>query len=245
MLKQAQDEPDIPVQPEQLDRDPWLLNCKNGTLDLRTGKLRDHRKEDLLTRCLDVDYNEDAQCSQWKAFLWHIMNHNQELIDFLQRAIGYALTGVIREHVLIILWGTGRNGKSTFLGTLLALLGPYAMKAPSELLMVGAHDRHPTERADLFQKRFVAAIETEQGRRLAEVFVKEATGGDRITARRMRENFWSFDPTHKVFLATNHKPIIRGKGERHLGTPEAGRVRRHHPTHEARYQVGGEAPGGV
>jgi putative DNA primase/helicase len=124
--------------------------------------------------------------------------------------VGYALTGVIREHVLLILWGTGRNGKSTFLNALRAMLGPYAMKAPSELLLVSNNDRHPTERADLFGKRFIAAIETEQGRRLAEVFVKEATGGDPIRARRMREDFWEFWPTHKVFLATNHKPVITG-----------------------------------
>jgi putative DNA primase/helicase len=107
-----------------------------------------------------------------------------------------------------ILWGKGRNGKSTFLNTLRTLLASYAMKAPSELLMVSHNDRHPTERADLCGKRFVTAIETEQGRRLAEVFVKEATGGDPIRARRMREDFWEFQPTHKVFLATNHKPII-------------------------------------
>ena len=106
--------------------------------------------------------------------------------------------------------GTGRNGKSTFLNLLRLLLGAYAMKAPSELLMVSHNDRHPTERADLWGKRFVAAIETEQGRTLAEVFVKEATGGDPIRARRMREDFWEFQPTHKVFLATNHKPVISG-----------------------------------
>ena len=104
----------------------------------------------------------------------------------------------------------GRNGKSTFLNILRRLLGAYAMKAPSELLMVSNNDRHPTERADLWRKRFVQAIETEQGRRLAEVFVKEATGGDPIRARRMREDFWEFQPTHKVVLATNHKPIISG-----------------------------------
>jgi putative DNA primase/helicase len=178
--------------------------------DLTTGTCRPQERADLLTRCLAVAYDPAAVCPTWERFLHRIMAGNQNLITFLQRAIGYALTGVIREHVLLILWGTGRNGKSTFLNTIRALLGPYAIKAPSELLMVSTNDRHPTERADLCGKRFVSAIETEQGRKLAEVFVKEATGGDPIRARRMREDFWEFQPTHKVFLATNHKPVITG-----------------------------------
>jgi len=210
MLAQAQDEPSIPVLPQDLDRDPWLLNCLNGTLDLRTGELRSHQRGDLLTQGIAVAYVPDAQCPTWNAFLDHIMAGNQDLIGFLQRAVGYALTGVIREHVLPILWGKGSNGKSTFLNTLRAMFGPYAMKAAGELLLVSTNDRHPTERADLFGKRFVFAIETEKGRRLAEVFVKEATGGDPIRARRMREDFWEFWPTHKVFLGTNHKPVITG-----------------------------------
>jgi putative DNA primase/helicase len=210
MVENAQSELPLPVLPEDLDRDHWLLNATNGTIDLRTGTLQPHRREDFLTRCLAVAYDTRAVCPTWERFLARIMDGNANLISFLQRAVGYALTGVIREHVLLILWGSGRNGKSTLLGVLLTLLGAYAMKAPSELLMVSANDRHPTERAELFGKRFVAAIETEQGRRMAEVFVKEATGGDPITARRMREDFWTFLPTHKLFLATNHKPIIKG-----------------------------------
>ena len=210
LVECAQSEPGIAVQPENLDTHPWLLNCANGTLDLETGTLRPHARADLLTCALSVAYDATAVCPTWDAFLWRIMAGNQSLIAFLQRAIGYALTGIIREHVLLILWGSGRNGKSTLLNTIRTFLGPYAMKAPSELLMVSNNDRHPTERADLFGKRFVAAIETEQGRRLAEVFVKEATGGDYIRARRMREDFWEFPPTHTVFLATNHKPLIKG-----------------------------------
>lgn len=237
MVENAESELPLPVLPEALDCDPWLLNVANGTLDLRTATLRPHDRADMLTRCLPVAYDPQATCPTWERFLWRIMGgtdrskdsaddsaltlENREaaddrarrLIDFLQRAVGYALTGVIREHVLLILWGSGRNGKSTFLGALLALLGSYALKAPAELLLVSQGERHPTERADLFQKRFAAVIETEQGRRLAEVFVKEATGGDAITARRMREDFWTFQPTHKLFLATNHKPVVRGTDE--------------------------------
>ena len=132
------------------------------------------------------------------------------MIAFLQRAVGYALSGAIREHVLLIFWGSGRNGKSTLLMTILKLLGPYGLKAVSELLMASAYDRHPTERADLFKKRLVVVSETEQGRRLAESFTKDATGGEKIRARRMHENTWEFAPTHKLFMATNHKPVIKG-----------------------------------
>jgi putative DNA primase/helicase len=135
LVECAQSEPGMAVQPEDLDQHPWLLNVANGTLDLQTGTLRDHDRADLLTFALPVAYDARATCPTWQRFLDRIMAGNQNLIAFLQRAIGYALTGAIREHVLLILWGTGRNGKSTFLNTLRTLLGPYGMKAPSELLI--------------------------------------------------------------------------------------------------------------
>ena len=210
MVKVAQSWQGIPVQPEDLDQNPWLLNCLNGTLDLQTGELRSHQREDLITKCLPISYDPNAQCPLWLHFLNDIMAGNENLINFLQRVIGYSLTGVIREHVLFVLYGTGRNGKSTFLNTIMAMLGAYAMKAPAELLMTSKYDRHPTEKADLHGRRLISAIETEQGRKLNEVLVKELTGGDPIRARRMREDFWEFRPTHKVFLATNHKPVITG-----------------------------------
>jgi putative DNA primase/helicase len=210
MIECAQSEEGIPVQPEDLDRDQWLLNCPNGTLDLRTGSLRAHDRKDLITRCIETPYDPKADCSEWKAFLWKIMAQNQELIDFLQRLIGLSLTGDVSEQFLYIFWGSGANGKSTLVNTVLKLLGLYAMKANAELLMATKSDRHPTERADLFGKRCVATIETRESGRLNETFVKEATGGDPIRARRMREDFWEFDPTHKIILATNHKPQILG-----------------------------------
>jgi putative DNA primase/helicase len=202
---------DVPVSVDQLDRDPWLLNITNGTLDLQTGELREHRREDFITKLAPVAFDQAASCPAWQAFLDVIFARDALLIDYMRRLVGYSLTGRTVEHMLPFLHGTGANGKSTFCETILTLLGPdYAMKAPRELLMAKQGERHPTELADLHGKRFVACVETEEGRRLAETAVKELTGGDTIKARRMREDFWSFAATHKLWLAGNHKPAILG-----------------------------------
>jgi putative DNA primase/helicase len=210
MVTQAQSEFGITVLPEALDHDPWLFNVQNGTLDLRTGQLRAHRREDLLTKLAPVRYDPRATCPQWLQFLHDIMAGKTVMVDYLQRAVGYSLTGSVREQCFFFCYGTGDNGKSTFLEVLLALTGPYGMQAVRELLMVRHHDAHPTERADLYQKRLVATVEVDHGARLSEALVKLLTGGERVRARRMHENFWEFDPTHKFWLAANHKPIIRG-----------------------------------
>jgi len=202
---------ELPIAVAELDRDPWLLNVENGTLDLRTGKLREHRKEDYITKLAPVAFEPEAACPRWLAFLETIFEGNEELIGYMQRLAGYSITGSQEEHVLPFLHGTGANGKTTKVETLLKLLGPdYSMKAPPDLLMAKRGESHPTERADLFGKRLVACVETEEGRRLAESLVKEMTGGDRQRARRMREDFWEFDATHHVWLAGNHKPCIVG-----------------------------------
>jgi len=235
MVRSAQNEPEMPIEHTALDRHATRLSCTNVTLDLVTGETSPHARADFLTECLSVPYQPKATCPRWKAFLWQIFGGTdpeapttgldeahlaarqaadaraQSLVEFLQRLCGLCLTGDVSEQNLYVFYGTGANGKSTLLGVLLALLDNYGMKAAPELLMASRdHDRHPTERADLFGKRLVAAIETEQGRRLNETLVKELTGGDTIRARRMREDFWEFRPTHKIILATNHKPQIRG-----------------------------------
>jgi putative DNA primase/helicase len=201
---------DLPVLPDQLDTDPFLLNVLNGTLDLRTGELRPHRREDLISKLAPVRYDLGATCPLWLKFLDRILDGNQDLIIYLQRVVGYGLTGDVSEQCLWFFHGTGANGKSTFLGTVLAMLGDYGMQAVPELLLAKNHDSHPTERADLFGKRFVATIEAEEGKRLAEALMKQMTGGDKMRARFMRQDFFEFDPTHKIFLAANHKPVIRG-----------------------------------
>ncbi len=206
MVKLAKDE--APVLPDQLDREPWRLNVKNGTLDLKTGELQEHRREHLITKLAPVAYDPSAKAPVWEATLERVMP-DPEVRAYFKRLVGYALTGDVSEHVLPVLYGTGANGKSTVLNTLLAALGDYGMQAPPDLL-IAKRDAHPTELADLHGQRFVASIEVEDGRRFAESLVKQLTGGDRIKARRMRENFWEFDPTHKIIMAVNHKPVIRG-----------------------------------
>ena len=202
---------DVPIQPADMDGNGWLLNCPNGTLNLRTGTLRDHRREDCLTKLCPTKFDPGASAPTWEAFLRRIFDEDRELVSFVQRLCGYALTGDVSEQILAILWGTGSNGKTTLLNALMGTLGlEYSLQAVSDLLIVKRNDAHPTERADLFGKRFVAAAETEQSRYLAESLVKQLTGGDKIRARRMREDFWEFSPTHKLFMCTNHKPHVKG-----------------------------------
>lgn len=210
MLGLAAAENGITIVPDEMDRDPWLLNCLNGTLDLRTGRLRPHDPGDILTKLCPVEYDAAAECPLWESTLERFLP-DPAIRRYIQRVAGYAITGAVRDHVLPIFYGTGANGKSTVLNTLIDLLGSdYAMKAAPDLLLSRDGNSHPTERASLFGKRLVVAIETEDGQRFNESLVKELTGGDQITARRMREDFWSFMPTHKIILATNHRPTVRG-----------------------------------
>jgi len=211
MLSLAESEPGIPIQPHELDRDPWLLNVLNGTIELQTGQLRPHAREDLLTKLAPIGFDAAADFETWDRFLARIFADDAELIGYVRRLAGYWLTGTIREQVLPIFWGVGANGKTTFLNAVMDVLGSdYSMKAASDFLMTKRSDSHPTDKADLFAKRLVVASETEENRRLAESLVKELTGGEKVRARRMREDFWEFSPTHKLVLCTNHKPIIKG-----------------------------------
>jgi putative DNA primase/helicase len=208
MIALARSESGIPTRPDEFDADPWLLNAENGTLDLRTGEKHSHRREDLITKLAPVEYDPDAAAPVFYGFLRTVLP-SEALRRFLQRAIGYAAAGVVSEEVLPIFHGVGANGKTTLTNVILDALGDYGMQAPPDLLMVKQR-AHPTELTDLFGKRFVVCMETEENRRLAESLVKGLTGRERIRARRMREDFWEFSPTHTVFLGTNHKPEVRG-----------------------------------
>ncbi len=210
MIALTQSEQGIPVLPEDLDKDPYLFNVKNGTLNLRTGELQCAQRANLLTKTTTVAYNPGAKCPQWLAFLDRIFSGNQSLISYIQKMAGYSLTGDVSEQALFILHGKGANGKTVFITTLLSVTGDYGKPGAMNLLMAKKHEQHPTEIADLHGARLITVVESGEGKRLAENLVKQLTGGDKLKARRMREDFWDFEPTHKIWLATNHKPEIKG-----------------------------------
>jgi putative DNA primase/helicase len=210
MVKMAQSEPEIPLRLADLDADPWLLNVLNGTLDLRNGARNPHRQEDLIMKLAPVEHDPATTCPKWLAFLHLILDGNQDLIHFLQKCVGYALTGDVREQCLFLLYGTGANGKTTFLEVIRALLGNYAKQADFSTFLARPQDRIPNDLARLQGARFVSAVEAESGRRLSEVMVKRATGSDTLTARFLHHEFFEFQAMFKLFLAGNHKPIISG-----------------------------------
>jgi putative DNA primase/helicase len=200
----------LPIAPEALDQDPDLLNVANGTLDLRTGELRPHDRRDWLTRLAPVRYEPDAVCPLWESFLRRVMGGNERLIGFLQRAVGYSLTGHGNEQVLFLLYGVGANGKSTFLETVRALLADYSTTADFTTFLKRDNEGARNDLARLVGTRFVAAVEAEAGKPLAEALVKQLTGGDTITARFLFKEFFDFRPQFKIWLAANHKPGIYG-----------------------------------
>lgn len=200
----------VVVHHSDLDKGRFLLNARNATVDLTTGRTRNHDRADLLTHDTDISYQPNATAPTWIRFLQDVFAGDADLIRFVQRAVGYSLTGDVREQVLLICHGIGSNGKSKFLNIVRAMLGKLALQAAADLLMADRNRRHPTEQADLFGKRLVVCQETGEGRRFNETLVKQLTGGDAIRARRMHEDFWEFEPTHKLWLSTNHKPEIRG-----------------------------------
>jgi P4 family phage/plasmid primase-like protien len=207
MLELAKSE--VPVSPDELDADPYLLNAPNGIVDLRAGELRPHRREDLITKMTGAEYDPDAPASAWAGFLERVLP-GEELRGFVRRVSGYSATGDTSEQCMFINHGPGANGKSTFQEALAAALGDYAMRTPTETLLAKRAGGIPNDVARLKGARFVAASETEEGRRLAESLVKDLTGQDTISARFMRAEWFDFKPTHKLWLSTNHKPEIRG-----------------------------------
>jgi putative DNA primase/helicase len=208
LLDHAKSLPEIPITPTDLDTDPYLLNVQNGTLDLRSGELREHRREDLITKLAHASFDPTAKCPLYDTFFEKVQP-DATVRDLIWRLDGSCLAGVVRDHVFPIHYGSGRNGKGVHTNTLLHVLGDYARQVPTELLMAKKGDVHPTDKTTLFGIRFAAAVESEEGKSLNVGFVKQMTGGDRISARRMREDFWEFDPTHKIQLSTNHRPVIR------------------------------------
>lgn len=208
MIKETQTAYSIAALPEMFDSDQWLINVNNGTIDLRTGKLREHKRQDMITRICPVDYDENAKAPVFENFLKQIFSDNTELIKFIQRAMGYSLTGSTREQSLFVCYGTGANGKSTLIGVMQEIMGEYARNTNFSTFAV-RNDTNTNDIARLVGTRFVTAMEVGEDKRLNEALVKQLTGGDKISARFLHKEFFDFVPTFKIWMGVNHKPKIK------------------------------------
>ena len=200
---------DLKVEDFEMDKDHLLFNTQTHTINLRTGKIRDPSNKDLITNKSRFVFQKDAKSPTWNLFLQQIFNKDNELIRFVQKAMGYALSGDVSEQCLFILWGTGANGKSTFLNVLHHLFGDYARSTMIETFMK-KNSEQSNDLARLKGARLVTTSEIEQGKPLSESLIKTVTGEDELTARFLYGEYFSFKPTFKIFMATNHKPKIRG-----------------------------------
>lgn len=198
---------------DEWDANLWLLNTPGGTVDLKTGILSPHRRDDRMLKITAGTLVANSKCHSWLKFINEITGGDAQLVSYLQRMFGYCLTGLTREHAMFFLYGTGANGKSVFVNTMLAIMGNYGMNAPMETFMSSRNERHPTELAMLRGARLVVAAETEQGRSLNESRVKELTGGDLITARDLFQPFFTYQPQFKPVLTGNHKPTLKNIDE--------------------------------
>jgi len=202
-----------------------LLNCLNGTLDLRTGELQEHRREDYLTKLVHFEYNPDAECPLFLKFLGEIMGNSPEasesdldrsdrLVDYLQTALGYSLTGDVSEKAVFCLFGDGSNGKTTLLETIAFVIREYTSQVLIDTLMIKKFESNNSlaDLADLRGARFVTTSEGEEGQRLAEAKVKYLSAGmGKIRTARKYENFIEFQASHKIFMDSNYKPVVRGQ----------------------------------
>jgi putative DNA primase/helicase len=214
MIGLARDEGAIPIEPEDFDADPWLLACANGTIDLRTGTLREWRREDRITRLCPVAYEPDATFPLWDEFLDKATGGDAAYRAFLQRAAGYSLTGDTSEEVLFFVHGPAGTGKSTYLEAVKATIGEYATTADFEAFLARTHTGAPREDiAELAGARLVVSIEVDEGKKLAEGLVKMLTGGDTVRARFLYQRSFEFKPALKLWLAANHAPKVRDDDE--------------------------------
>lgn len=211
--------PLVPVLKKDLDKHKMLFNCQNGVIDLETGKLLPHKRELLLTQISNTSYDKDAQCPNWESFLKDVILNDKgetdyEVIDYVQKALGYSLTGSMKEQAMFFLYGTGKNGKSTFIDTVQEVFGDYGKQSNTDTFVKKKNDSGiNNDIARLDGARFVSAVESEEGQQLSEALVKQITGGDKIAARFMRQDFFEFAPEFKVFFTTNHKPIVRNNDD--------------------------------
>ncbi len=210
LLERAESEPGIPMLQNELDRDPFAFNVENGTLDLRTGELRPHDRAQLITKLAPVAYDAAATCPLWHEVLNRLFGGDRTLIDYLQRAVGYSLTGDTRERCLHVLYGNGANGKSTFIETVATLLGDYACEADFATFLERTGSGPRNDIARLAGSRLVRSSELAEGKRLNESMIKALTGNARVSARFLYAEAFEFEPTFKLWFDTNHKPVVRG-----------------------------------
>jgi putative DNA primase/helicase len=214
MVALAQSEPGIPVLPNELDSDPWSFNVANGTLDLRTGRLRLHCREDLITKLSPVDYEPGARSELWDRYLVDATGGDAELSAYLQRAVGYALQGQVTEKAFWFLYGPPDGMKSTFIDSVSAALGEYAVHAASGTWLVQTNTGgNRGDLVALLGARLVTSVEVRKGARFDEEIVKKITGGDQIAAAAKYESEITFVPTFSLWLAANDAPIIRDDDE--------------------------------
>jgi len=202
------------VHKSEFNNQRMLLNLREGAVDLRTGTICPHDRNDLLTKCQNISWNPIAESKRWQQFLSEVFEGNQEVIDFIQRAVGYTLTGLTAEEVLFIGWGTGRNGKGKFTDTIIALMGDYARPAKFDMFVAKKGDEgKANDVAELFGARFVPASEGEQSKRLAEAKIKNMVSGDPVEGEKKYQDSFTYYPEYKIWLFTNYKPRIVGTDE--------------------------------
>ncbi|WP_404285411.1 phage/plasmid primase, P4 family [Glutamicibacter arilaitensis] len=213
MLTQASTDPAITVRIDDLDARPWELNTPGGIINLRTGQLEPNNPEHLHTKVTACAPNPNADTTIWDTFLATTFPNNNELTGYMQRLAGYSVVGEVREHVLPFAHGNGGNGKGVFMETIASILGDYATSTPSGFLMAGPYQNHSTEIARLTGMRWVICSEVNEGDRWDEAKVKQLTGGDRLTARFMRQDDFTFKPTHHLWIMGNHQPAVESGGD--------------------------------
>lgn len=212
MIKESEHR--LSILPGDMDKSKELFNVSNGILDLRSGKLYNHDSKQYLSKISHVEYTDKIDAPMWQAFLKQIFNDDMELIDYIQKAVGYSMSGSTREQCAFFCYGNGRNGKSTFLDMITAIMGDYASNIQPETIMV--QNRQGGANSDIARlkgARFVTTVEPDEGMRLKEGLIKQLTGGDIVTARHLYGKEFEFEPEFKLWMATNHKPIIRGRDE--------------------------------
>ncbi|MFJ4529077.1 phage/plasmid primase, P4 family [Streptomyces nigrescens] len=213
LMRELRAVPSVYADVADFDAKPELLSFRNGTVDLRSGRLRPHEKSDMITQSLAIDYNPDAKCPGWEKFLREIFPSLPELPSYVQRLVGYGLTGYTSEQCFAVLWGKGANGKSVLTDALAKIFKAITKNTPFATFEDKASGGIPNDIAALRDARLVMSSEGESGKPMSEAILKRASGGDEMTARFMRKEFFTFTPKFLIMLATNHQPKFRGQDE--------------------------------